>query len=307
MKLKSLIGITGVFVVTAIGVQLYMNSELLPFDDEARKKAPYNMIKLSDGYTHYRHSAGDGQAVLLIHGSSTPLFMWNSIFESLAETGMNVIAYDQYGRGWSDRPDEDYNSDLFDRQLDELIKALNLQAPVDLVGVSLGAMIAANYVEHHPDNVRKIGLIAPGGYVMEVPLVFRIIQTPIIGDWFMDVFGKKLMLLPVIDAASQVNTVPDLLGRYEQMLSYQGYLTATTSLFRTFDFNRTTQSYKSVGESGKPTQVIWGSADPLAVNEPSFRRDIPQAEQNVIENGTHIIPVTHADTISEILIGFLQK
>jgi pimeloyl-ACP methyl ester carboxylesterase len=307
VKLKILIGIIGVFLVTAIGVQLYMNSQLLPFDDEARKKAPYNMIKLSDGYTHYRHSAGDGQTVVLIHGSSTPLFMWNGIFESLAETGMNVIAYDQYGRGWSDRPEIDYNYELYDRQLDELIKALNLQTPVDMVGTSWGAMVTAYYVEHHPDNVRKVGLISPGGYMKEIPLVYQLMRAPILGDWVMDVFGKAITLAPVKEAASLEHKVPDILGQYEQMVNYQGYLTASTSLFRNIDFDRTTQSYKSVGESGKPTQVIWGSADPLAVNEPSFGRDIPQAEQDVIEDAGHIVPLSHDDTVSKILIGFLQK
>ena len=307
MKLKISIGIIGVLLVTVPGSQWYMNSQLLPFDDEARSKAPYSMIKLSDGYTHYRHSAGDGQTVVLIHGSNTPLFMWTGIFESLAEAGMNVIAYDQYGRGWSDRPDVDYNYDLYDRQLDELIEALNLQTPVDMVGTSWGAMVTAYYVEHHPDKVRKVGLISPGGYAKEIPLVYQVIRTPIIGDWFIDVFGKAITLAPVREAASLEHKVPDIFERYEQMVNYQGYLTASTSLFRNIDFDRTTQSYKSVGESGKPTQVIWGSEDPLAENEPSFRRDIPQAEQDVIENGTHIIPLSHDDTVSEILIDFLQK
>jgi hypothetical protein len=81
---------------------------------------------------------------------------------------------------------------------------------------------------------------------MEVPLVLSIVRMPVMGDWFMDVVGKKLMLQPAIDAVSQVDTVPDLLERYKQILSYQGYLTATTGMFRTFDFNRTTQSYKSL-------------------------------------------------------------
>ena len=73
-------------------------------DDRARAAAPGRFARLIDGATHYE-TAGPpaGPAVVLVHGFSTPLLIWERTAPALAAAGCCTVAYDLYGRGYSDR------------------------------------------------------------------------------------------------------------------------------------------------------------------------------------------------------------
>ena len=81
--------------------------------------------EITDGYTHYQMK-GEGECVVLVHGMTTPFFVWDPTFEFLVKHGFKVLRYDLFGRGYSDRVNQEYNAELFDRQLYELLKVLEL-------------------------------------------------------------------------------------------------------------------------------------------------------------------------------------
>ena len=112
--------------------------ETTALDDPTRRQLGGSFIQLSDGYTHYRlEGPVAGPPVVLIHGFSVPLFNWDHTVPDLIQAGFRVLRYDLYGRGLSDRPRTDYTKELFDRQLRELLAALKITTPVDLVGLSM--------------------------------------------------------------------------------------------------------------------------------------------------------------------------
>ena len=79
--------------------------------------------------THYE-TAGPpaGPAVVLVHGFSTPLLVWERTAPALAAAGFHVVAYDLYGRGRSDRLHCAYDPALYERQLRALIETLAISA-----------------------------------------------------------------------------------------------------------------------------------------------------------------------------------
>src|SRR5690348_16826332 len=86
------------------------NPEKRTLDDAARRTAPGKFVRLSDGMTHYELSGPDsGTTVILVHGFSVPLYIWDSTAAALSSKGYRVLRYDEYGRGWSDRPNATYN------------------------------------------------------------------------------------------------------------------------------------------------------------------------------------------------------
>ena len=88
------------------------------------------------GVTHYDVAGPDsGQRVMLVHGFSVPAYIWDSTVVALTGAGFRVARYDQFGRGYSDRPDVPYTPDLFDRQLLQLLDSLGWREPVSLVGL----------------------------------------------------------------------------------------------------------------------------------------------------------------------------
>ena len=81
-----------------------------------RAKAPGEFLDLGCGSTHYEMKQGtaplksehpeDPNAkwpVVLVHGYSTPYFLYDHIFEGLVKEGYTVIRYDLLGGGLSER------------------------------------------------------------------------------------------------------------------------------------------------------------------------------------------------------------
>ncbi len=96
-------------------------------------------MELTDGIVRYEMAGPpDGQVVVLLHGFFNAYFVWDNTFDALAQADLRVLRYDLYGRGYSDRPNTQYDRDLFDRQLVNLLAALDVTRPVDLVGPSMG-------------------------------------------------------------------------------------------------------------------------------------------------------------------------
>ncbi len=135
-----------------------LNPEKKALTPETRASLPGQFISLPDGVTHYAlDGPQDGPLVVLVDGFSIPMFSWERNVPALTAAGFRVLTFDLYGRGYSDRPDGPYNLDLFVRQIDELLTALKIDRPVDLVGLSMGGYITAGFANRYPDRVRAGG------------------------------------------------------------------------------------------------------------------------------------------------------
>ncbi len=127
------------------------NTELLALDDEVREVAPGQFVELADGLTHYELAGPEsGQVVILVHGFSVPYYIWDTTFKALVRAGFRVVRYDLFGRGYSDRPDIDYDGALFERQIIDLIYALDLDSPIDFIGLSMGGAVTMRFAANNP-------------------------------------------------------------------------------------------------------------------------------------------------------------
>ena len=119
-------------VAGTAGYHAVRNPERLALDDETRREAPGKFVRLSDGVTHYTIDGPDsGRVVVLAHGFSVPLYIWDSTATALASHGYRVVRYDTYGRGFSDRPNVVYDDKLYERQLGELLDSLQIAGKVE--------------------------------------------------------------------------------------------------------------------------------------------------------------------------------
>ena len=109
-----------------------------------------NFAKLKNGKMFYEEHKSEkpiGQTVVLVHGFSTPSIVWKGIIPFLTSNGFDVLAYDHYGRGYSARPRVDYTKDFYISTLAELLKHLNIESKVHLVGYSMGGPIVGHFAE----------------------------------------------------------------------------------------------------------------------------------------------------------------
>src|SRR5262249_33657989 len=121
------------------GLYVYADPEQRPLDQAVRAAMPGQFARLSDGYTHYELGwPVDGRVVVLAAGFSVPYYIWDPTFAALTAAGFRVLRYDYYGRGYSDRPLIPFDDEMYVRQLNDLLTAVNISGPVDLVGISFG-------------------------------------------------------------------------------------------------------------------------------------------------------------------------
>lgn len=143
-------------------------------------------LKLSQGQIFWRE-AGQGEAVVLIHGECRNGSQWSDFLETLSRN-YHCFAPDLLGFGDSERPKAPYSIQWECEILEELFENLRLKK-IYLVGDSLGAWVAARYALNHPERVAGLVLRSPLGLDTEnTPSYFweKCLTSPLpIVPWFL--------------------------------------------------------------------------------------------------------------------------
>lgn len=127
-------------------------------------------VTLANGSkAHYSASGEKGPVVILIHGGiqgSSGQAGWPYMMPFLAENGFRVYAPDRPGFGLSDTREEYLPHRGFMswvQFIEDFANALNLDS-FYLAGNSQGAQTASYYTVYHPERVKRLALIATGGF-----------------------------------------------------------------------------------------------------------------------------------------------
>jgi len=104
----------------------------------------------------------DAPTVVLVHGNVSTGRFFSHVIEALARR-YRVIAPDMRGFGDSEAPPIDATRGLrdFSDDLHALLAALNIEAPVHLVGWSVGGGVVLQFAVDHPKQVASLVLEAP--------------------------------------------------------------------------------------------------------------------------------------------------
>ena len=275
-------------------------------DSSIRETLGGTYCDLSDGVTHYRLSGPTaGPAVVLVHGGTVPLWIWDSLTEGLAAAGFRVLRYDQFGRGYSDRPRATYDRALYERQLRELVDRLDLHAPFDLVGLSMGGATAVNYTARHPARVRRLVLIAPVIHNYKVPMLLCL---PVVGEAVLRLLGLWVMRRRFAELSA---TLPGFV-RYQDLFmeqtAYAGFHRSFLSMLRSDALGNYDDAYRAIGKQGRDVLLIWGERDAeiTAAMIADVRRFIPRLHYKPVADAGHGIVLEKPDLINEMVLGFLK-
>lgn len=96
-----------------------------------------------------RDYGGSGAPVVLLHGLSSNLAIWDLVASRLVRR-FRVVAYDQRSHGLSGDADGDFRYESLVSDLEAVIAASQLENPV-AVGHSWGASVALEYAASHPE------------------------------------------------------------------------------------------------------------------------------------------------------------
>lgn len=305
-------GIAVVVAAVIIVLPLVNDLERRALDESVRKALiGHKFIALNDGATHYRWDGPEqGRVVVLVHGFSTPMFAWDGQVPALAAAGFRVLRYDLFGRGYSDRPATAYTPELFDRQLVGLLDGLGVAGPVDIVGLSMGGAITINFVDRHPERVRRFALIAPAGLGVQPPGAASVIGWPVIGGWLMRSFGDSILLNAVDEMLGRSpEKAAEVRRRYLEQLSYKGYKAAIRSTLLHMPMSGMEAAYRRAGALGRKCALFWGTADtvvPYALHA-QVAATLPGVAFYALDGGSHAVNFEEPDRVNEHLVAFLTS
>jgi pimeloyl-ACP methyl ester carboxylesterase len=128
------------------------------------------------GYRRAYRIAGEGPALLLVHGIGDSSATWVDLMPGLARR-YTVIAPDLLGHGGSDKPRADYSVAAYANGMRDLLGVLGIDRAT-LVGHSFGGGVAMQFAYQFPERTERLVLVSAGGVGREVNPVLRAVSLP---------------------------------------------------------------------------------------------------------------------------------
>jgi pimeloyl-ACP methyl ester carboxylesterase len=240
--------------------------DLRPFDASRRT------VALPDGITLAYVQLGNpnGQPVVLIHGYTDSDLDWAPLVPYLSHD-FRLIIVDLRGHGASSKPDCCYTRLDFAYDIKLLLDALHVRR-ADIVGHSLGSIVAQTFAEFWPDRTQRAILISstggpPPGVAPQKPKLdyeaaIRKLREPIDPDspFMIEWWASPKPVDPLFMRRQRRNAAAIPLRVWLAVLD-QGLVDS--------DLRRTLPKLRA------PTLLIWGSADPIM--QPAVRQTLRDA------------------------------
>ncbi len=245
--------------------------------------------QLPDGVTLAYIDTGNptGPAVVLIHGYTDNARDWVPMLPYLSKR-FRLILVDIRGHGKSSKPECCYTRLDFAYDIKLLLDALSIRQ-ADVIGHSLGSIIAQTFAEYWPERTHRVVLISSTGgrppgstappqfdYAAEI----RKLKDPIDPD--------SPFMIAWWDSPTPVN--PDFIRRQRQdaaAIPLKVWLAVLDEALPTATAYADLQS--TLPRLKAPTLLIWGSKDPI-MEEPmrrTLRDALPGAEVKVFAGLGH--------------------
>ena len=228
-----------------------------------RKGAPGQFTKLSDGVTHYQwHGPVKGPVLVMVHGLSTPSWVFDGLVPGLAHMGFRVLTYDLYGRGYSDRPRTPQTRHFFIRQLRELLEDQKVGEEFSLFGYSMGGAIATIFAAEEPDRVDRLILLAPVG--MEYtpgPILARARVLGHTGAWLWGLLGAWMLQRGATADARRSIAIENLPAKMRYETGLRGSLPAILSAERHLLGEVLEEEHRELARMYVAVVSIWGEED----------------------------------------------
>jgi pimeloyl-ACP methyl ester carboxylesterase len=233
------------------------------------------------------------------------IYAWRYNLAPVESAGFRIIAFDNRGFGFSDKPESGYSVAAYVDLLVALMDSLGLPDAV-LVGHSMGGAIAAELAIAHPKRVRGLVLIDAAGAGVRQPWLLRIVGLPVVGNlaaalrnrWVTGLILRSIYADPRKVRGEDVN-------QYYAPVAEPDFGRALRGVLREFRFDGLAGRLGSVDT---PTLMLWGERDRLI--PPKLGRLLALELERVafipIAQAGHAAPEEAPDDVNRLLIAFLK-
>lgn len=260
---------------------------------------PYAVNK---GVRIYWEERGSGDPVLMIIGLTFSLDMWHRTAPVLERTH-RLLMFDNRGVGRSDVPKGVYRMRSMAEDARAVLDAAGVES-ADILGASMGGMIAQELALRHPERVRSLLLACTscGGLRSKLPRI-----RGLGGKEKWDVSTPEERIRGWNPLLYAEGTDPDRIEEDNQIRlqwtpSMRGYAGQLLAILRW-------SSYRRLPRINVPTMIVHGESDYLipVENARILARRIPNSVSHVLPNAGHILTTDQPDAAHQLLIEFLKR
>lgn len=248
--------------------------------------------------------AGDGPAMIALHGLGARADRWRQAMDYLAKLGRRVIAVDLPGHGFAQKgAGFDYSMKRYERFLGELLDTFYLPK-ADFLGASFGGQIATMLANSHPERVSSLFLIGSTG-MTTLGAEAREKMSKMLVDMSQDAIRQRLtrgLKRPSEDLFVEEFRINNSPGAAESFA-------ALGELFRTdIDNHQVVDLLASISDR-LPVHLIWGDADlsiPAEIAEAAAPK-IAGSTLTIIPNTAHSPYVDEPEVFSGVIARHLSS
>jgi 3-oxoadipate enol-lactonase len=265
------------------------------------------MVVTRDGVHLHLAEEGQGRSVVLLHGHTLDLRVWDEIAPALAGAGFRVIRYDQRGHGRSSSPPGGYRYGDHAADLAEVITRFDA-APADVVGLSRGAGIALELAVRQPQLVRGLALIAPlvPDFELSEELFesFRALARAIRDEGVQPALRAHWLGHPLIASAAAIPGVRERLEAMFNTFPAGEYLTSGRDAP-----DRAWKLTDRLAEIAIPALVMTGEHEipDFAAMAALLAERLPGSVLEIVPDSGHLVPMEQPRATVDVLVRFLRS
>lgn len=248
--------------------------------------------------------------IVLIHGFASSVSFFKEQIKVL-KNFYRVICFDALGHGRSDHPKElnitgNIRNEII-RDLEDLLKFLNINGPIGIIGHSLvGGMIAQLICKKHPEKIKFL-ILLNSGYINTDNVIRNIFYN------LLPYMVRMNFLDAVANSIDRIldKTIPFILQALTNNL-YRIKMTKEELYMHIED-----QIFKMINEIKEydpsfvkcPTLIVGGRLDNFAPIEMSeeLHQKIPNSTLKIIDMAGHFGPTQRKEIYNEIICEFIRN
>ncbi len=279
--------------------QMTISGEHVPAVAQARRPATLTV----ENIPIYLVDQGDGPPTLLLHGIFDSADTWAGVTERLRGS-FRVLAPDLPGFGRSGAP-ADFDASLphLAQFVDNLLTAIGIAEPINLVGYDIGATYGLAWAVTHPAKVRSL-VIMNSNFFSDYdwhPWA-KLWRTPVLGDIVMagvtqTAYARQMPRTAPHISPEQAQAAARLVTPAAKRMALRHYRALDSANFRGWE-ERLLELTAKV-----PTLVAWGDQDPFV--SAAWAERFGAQEVHHFAEYSHWLPLEAPEELAKLLNAFL--
>ncbi len=273
------------------------------------------VLETDKGLIHY-HEAGEGPALLLLHGSGPGVTGWENFKGNLPVFAEHFHSYIVNLPGYAESTPVPGHPMVV--TVEAVLRFMDEKkiAKAHIIGNSLGGMVGSMFAAQHPTRVERLVTIGGIGFGLFGPfpneginLLAEFAEDPTrerLVQWLRSmVFDEALVTDELIESRFKQATTPQMLATTRQLYS-RASIKALAEMARG---PNAVQSFAYLASVQAPTLICWGRDDRVSALDRGLipMRLIPNGELHVFANCGHWVMIERKAEFESTVLAFLKR